>query len=307
MPPKVRSRLLRFAPVALGDVVAVHPDLADLARRLFDAGSPGRRCASVAGPRRAIADQLGSAARPSHALRVARPTASRVETGRRRRACPVRRSTPHTASPRPGRRRAAGRAVRKVEAGEPLGEPLDRRDVDPFGPADDGLARPPGRGRPCRHRTSVADGQLEREVRRGARRVGVAGQSAASTGRACCRNASGLINTALRPASQRRADTQDEAHVVVEGQPRHDHRVLWRLAVVVEVVLNRLAHVGRDIAVRDDHPRRSPGGAGRVLQVRRPGPGLIGRVERRGSNPSRAGRPRSPQVPVGHGGHSRTC
>ena len=86
--------------------------------------------------------------------------------------------------------------------------------------------------------------------------------------------------------NDRRADAQDQAHVVVEGQPRHDFCVRRRsVAVVVRSSRTAPAQVGDDIAVRDDHAGRRAGRARGVLQVRRPRgrgcrvPSRCGRVE----------------------------
>src|SRR6202000_3312121 len=65
------------------------------------------------------------------------------------------------------------------------------------------------------------------------------------------------------------AYSQQQTHVVVEGQPRQDGGVRWwELAEVREVARHQLVEVGQHVLVRHHDAGRVTGRSRRVLQIR---------------------------------------
>lgn len=161
----------------------------------------------------------------------------------------------------------AHHGVPEIEVGEPVDEALQSGLLDPLGTADDAQhaaqvePRQVGVGR-------LAGRQIEGEVGSGGPGVRVCGQRAHPARRAF---QEGQRTGQVGPiaAQDRSADAQHQAHVVVEGQPRHDRRVRRDGAAGVhEEAAHQLLEVHLQIAVREHDAGRCPGGTRAVLQVR---------------------------------------
>ena len=202
----------------------------------------------------AAADQLGCRLRRRTASHARRPT-SRSRNAPPPAACPRRRRrhVERCLSQPVGR---AQRSVGQIEPREPLSEAPDRRGMNTFAAADDD-----------QHVTQIQPGQIvirrpahrqfEREVRRRRERAGVVGQQLHPPGR--------LLQKRHRTHQHCRAPehaagaehAEEQAHVVVEGQPRHQSGVRRRnIAVVLEVVGHDLLDIREDVLVRDHHTGR---------------------------------------------------
>ena len=71
-----------------------------------------------------------------------------------------------------------------------------------------------------------------------------------------------------QPRHNRRTNSQHQAHVVIEGQPRHEKGVLWRDAPAMrEVAGNELLEIGQQILIGNLDPGGSTGRPGRILQI----------------------------------------
>ena len=268
LPEKVRSRLLRFLPVAGGDVLAVHPDLTRCSRRAlgqrFGVDDPdGVRL------RLAVAHQ-GRAGRVRAPLRVARRQLLGFEVRDLRRLTGPAGGDVHRRF-----REAVGRpdgAVTEPVTGELVGEALERRGVHALAAAQQAEHVPEVMAGQVFVR-GAADRQLEGEVRCRAHDVRMARQQFHPPRRAL-QERHRAHHHAVQAAENRYADTEQQAHVVIEGQPRHHSGIRWGdLAEVHEEVGVNLLEVGRQVAIGDHDARGLPRRPRGVLQIRDVGAG----------------------------------
>ncbi len=154
----------------------------------------------------------------------------------------------------------------KVVRGESLAEPVQRGRMDPFGTADDSQHVPEIDPVEVRIR-GLSRGHLQREIRRRGEYGDRFGHRSDPPRRAL-QKGDRACQVAEVAAQDGREDSEDQAHIVVERQPRHDcHVPRGHAAELREVVGHQLLEVHRQVPVGDHHPGRPAGRAGCVLQV----------------------------------------